>query len=249
MAKNQSIVRLSGSIDGVTYTDGKYGKESRSRTSLTKAKMDANPNFRVLRLVQRELTGYSKYGGLLRTGIRGEVRRIMGTRDVQRLNRQFILVKNSDIVNRLGERNVPTGLKTAVGKNYLNHFDFYGSTTVGAVVQRPFAIDMSSGEARIVGFNPMLDLVAPMGCTHVGFKSVMIGLDFDLMAESTTRSEMVTMPLDGPVVDLILQVDGLPVVSTNLFYLIQVLFYKEFGGLLELTELDYAAFTVMKIEA
>ncbi len=54
MDKNQSIVRLSGSIDGVTYMETKTGKQSRSRNSLNKAKMDANPKFRKVRMIQRE---------------------------------------------------------------------------------------------------------------------------------------------------------------------------------------------------
>ncbi|WP_432670704.1 hypothetical protein [Flavobacterium sp. SM2513] len=248
MARNQSIVRLSGFIDGVTYVETRTGKQSRSRSSLNKAKMNANPKFRKIRMIQKELTGFSKYGALFRLGIRSELRRVKSFMGVQRLNKRMVFIKNLDVTNRLGLRNVATGLLTVEGKNYLKNFDFYGMTTVSALVQRPFALDLSIGEARIDGFDVARDLIAPANCTHVSFKSVMIGLDFDLSVESTTRSSLVTMPLDAPVADLVLKTDTLPTVTTNVFYLVQILFYEEISGFLELTELDSAAFTLLEIE-
>ena len=109
-------------------------------------------------------------------------------------------------------------------------------------------VDLTIGEARIDDFNVGVDLVAPSNCTHVAFKSVMIGLDFELGKESTTRSQVVTMPLDGPAGNLVLKTDSLPVVSTNVFYLIQILFYEEISGFLELSALDSAAFTVLEVK-
>ena len=94
MAKNQSIVRLSGSIDGVTYTEGVNGKLSRSRSSLNKAKMDANPKYHRLRLLQQELAGYSRYGALLRSGVKSELARIKPFRGVQRLNKLLNEIKS-----------------------------------------------------------------------------------------------------------------------------------------------------------
>jgi len=247
MAKNQSIVRLSGSIDGVTYVETKTGKQSRSRSSLNKAKMDANPKFRKIRMIQRELTGYSRYGALLRLGIRSELRRVKSFRGVQRLNKRMVFIKNNDVTNRLGQRNVATGLLTVEGRNYMKNFDFYGMTTVSGLLQRSFDLDLSVGEARIADFDVARDLIAPANCSHVAFKSVMIGLDFDLGVESTTRSGVFTMPLDAPVADLILKTVTLPTVTANVFYLVQILFYEEISGFLELTELDSAAFTVIEV--
>lgn len=248
MAKNQSIVRLSGSIDGVTYVETKTGKQSRSRSSLNKAKMDANPKFRKIRMIQKELTGYSKYGALFRLGIRPELRKVKSFRGVQRLNKRMVFIKNNDVTNRLGQRNVATGLLTVEGRNCMKNFDFYGMTTVSALVQPSFVVDLSTGTARITGFDVARDLIAPENCTHVSFKSVMIGLDFDLGVESTTRSPVFTMPLDAPAADLVLQTATLPTVSANVFYLVQILFYEEISGFLELTELDSAAFTVLEVE-
>ncbi len=186
---------------------------------------------------------------MFRLGIRSELRRVKSFMGVQRLNKRMVFIKNLDVINRLGQRNVATGLLTVEGKNHLKNFDFYGMTTVSALVQLPFELDLSIGEARIKNFDVARDLLAPANCTHVSFKSVMIGLDFDLSVESTTRSNVFTMPLDAPEADLVLQTDSLPTVTANFFYLVQILFYEEISGFLELTELDSAAFTLLEIEA
>ena len=84
MAKNQGIVRLRGSIDGVTYTEGVNGRISRSKSSLDKTKMDSNPKFNVLRLYQKELRTFSKYGALLRIGITSELKQVKASREIGR---------------------------------------------------------------------------------------------------------------------------------------------------------------------
>lgn len=247
MAKTQGIVRLRGSIDGVTYTEGVNGRLSRSKSSLNKAKMDANPKFRTLRLLQSELGSYSKFGALLRSGIKGELARVKPYRGVQRLNKLLNTIKNEDTVNRLGERNVATGLDSARGRNLLLQFDFYGKSNVFSLLQRDFVVDFALGEARIDGFNPMVDLIAPTTATHVRFKSVFIGIDQEQGMVSAKRSPEIYLPLTTVVADLVLQTEGLPLISNRAFYLVQILFYQEINGFSELTGLDSAALTVIDI--
>ena len=247
MAKNQGIVRLRGSIDGVTYTEGVNGRLSRSKSSLNKAKMDANPKFNTLRMLQKELGMYSKFGALLRSGIKNELLKVKPFKGVQRLNKLLNQIKNADGVNRLGSRNVVEGLLTVKGKGLLTGFDFYGKTTVSSLMARDFVIDFATGEASITAFNPTEDLVAPVGATHVSFKSVMIGMDPDNFIISPKRSDEVYLPLSNVAADLILQPVDLPSVSTFVFYMIQVLFYKEINGFKELTALDFSALSILEI--
>lgn len=247
MAKNQGIVRLRGSIDGVTYTEGINGRLSRSKSSLNKAKMDANPKFNTLRLLQKELGMYSKFGALLRSGIKNELLKVKPFRGVQRLNKLLNQVKNADGVHRLGERDVTEGLLTAKGKGLLLGFDFYGKTSVSSLMSRHFVIDMATGEAAISLFSPADDLIAPPGTTHVGFKSIMIGMDPVNFIVSPQRSEEVYMPLNNAATDLVLQPADLPSVSTFVFYTVQILFYKEINGFKELAALDACALSILEI--
>lgn len=248
MAKNQGIVRLRGSIDGVTYTEGINGKLSRSRTSLSKAKMDANPKFHRLRLMQEELASYSRYGALMRSGVRSELARIKPFRGVQRLNKLLNALKNEDTVNRMGQRTVSRGLRSARGRNMLMDFDFYGKTKVSSLVEKKFSIDLATGEARIVDFNPFSDLIVPATATHVSFKSFFMGLDFDEALVSTARSPEVYLPIANVRADLILQTDGLPATTVALFYLVQIIFITETNGFREIDAMDSAALTLMEIQ-
>lgn len=245
MAKNQGIVRLRGSIDGVTYTEGVNGKLSRSRTSLTKAKMDANPKFRKLRQMQSELGSYARFGALLRSGAKSELVRVKPYRGVQRINKLFNEIKNADSVHRMGKRTVMEGLNSAAGRNLLLNYDFYGVTTVSALLEKEFVVDLATGEARIAAFNPVRDLFCPELTTHVVFKAVFIGLDSEQNVVSTKRSPEVNLPIANVEADLILQSAGLPDVSVALFYVVQVLFINEVNGFRELLEPN--AFTILAI--
>ncbi len=248
MAKNQGIVRLRGSIDGVTYTEGVNGKLSRSRTSLNKAKMDANPKFHRLRLMQEELASYSRYGALMRSGVRGELARIKPFRGVQRLNKHLNALKNEDTVNRMGQRTVSEGLRSARGVNMLMDFDFYGKTKVSSLIEKKFSIDLATGEAQILGFNPFLDLIAPVTATHVSIKSLFMGLDFREGLVSTTRSPEVYLPIADVRADLILQPDGLPATTAAIYYLVQIIFITEMNGFREIDSMDSAALTIIEIQ-
>lgn len=247
MAKTQGIVRLRGSIDGVTYTEGINGRLSRSKSSLNKAKMDANPKFETLRLLQSELGAYSKFGSLLRSGIKPELARVKATRGVQRLNKILNQLKNEDSVNRLGQRTVATALTTSRGKSLLTGFDFYGKSSVYSLLTKNFSIDETTGEASIVDFTPIYDVIAPRSATHMAFKLVTVCLDADDMLVTTSRSDEVYLPLSDASLDLTLTPETPPIATTFCFYIVQIIFFNEINGFKELVGYDSAALSIIKI--
>jgi hypothetical protein len=247
MAKNLGIVRLKGSIDGVTYTEGVYGSVSRSQTSLTKKKMDANPNFDTLRKYQREMGMYSKCGALLRRGLGMELRTVKAMRVMQRLNGVLNKVKNEDGVHPLGARTVQGGLQEARGRARVLGYDFYGRTTVMHLLDSVIELDEATGVVRLEDFVAGAMVKAPDRATHVELKAVMMGLDLEHEMVSVTRSEPVILPLDGVMGTVVLTPEGLPEVREVVLYMVQVLFHEEFNGFLELMGRESAALTVLQV--
>lgn len=247
MAKNQGIVRLRGSIDGVTYSEGVNGRLSRSKSSLNKAKMDANPKYEVLRLIQHELGLFSKFGSLMRSGIKNELSRVKPYKGVQRLNKILYQIKDEDRVHRMGERTVGEGLKSEKGKSLLKYFDFYGKTTVTALIDKELLLDPDTGVITIEKFDPMEDVIAPKNVTHLQLRSLVIGLDEENGIAEVRRSEEVYMPLETNTADVVLDPNGLPGVDRHLLFVVQVLFYKEVNGFRELTGTDSAALSIISV--
>ena len=247
MAKYQGIARLRGTIDGVTYLEGAYGRWCRSKTSLNKAVMDANPKYDTLRLAQRELGSYSRFGGLLRSGLRQQLRQVKPYRGMERLNKLLHQIKNEDLLHGLGERTVPTGLATERGRNLLLGFDFYGQTSVNNLPDREFELDPATGEALIPLFNPASELTTPAAATHVAFRSIMIGMDFEAGEVYSKASPVIYLSVDATAADLILQPGAPPEVSNLVVYVVQVLFYREVNGFRELG-VEGAALSVVGVE-
>lgn len=248
MAKNQGIVRLRGSIDGVTYTEGVHGRLSRSKSSLNKAKMDANPKYHMLRQLQKELGMYSKFGASLRSGFASELQRVKAFRGVPRLNQLLHAIKEEDALNRVGKRNVLTGLGTLKGRQHLTGFDFYGKTTVLSLLNRDFELDFTAGTATILQFEPEVDVQSPAKATHIGFKLILMGMSITTVEISTVKSAEVVVPMDQAPTDLILSTNGLLSVHDTMFGIVQLLFYQEINGFKELIALDSAALTLLTVE-
>lgn len=247
MARSQGIVRLIGTIDGVTYTEGVYGRIIRSKSSLDKAKMDSNPKYDILRLYQRELSLFSKYGSLLRSGISAELNQVKVAIGAQRLNKLLVKLKDLDRTNRLGARIVSEGMKTPRGKVILKNFDFYGNTKLSSLLSKTFELDKATGTISIADFNPAKDVFAPKKASHVQFKALLIGLDAETSKFCVQRSVAVNLALVDATADLVLAPIDLPRVTTQVFYVVQVLFYKETNGFQDLTARRSATLTILEV--
>jgi len=247
MAKTQGIVRLRGTIDGVTYTEGINGRLSRSKSSLDKSKMDSNPKYETLRLMQRELSLFSKFGSLMRSGIKSELARVKPYKGVQRLNKLLNQIKNEDTLHRMGERTVGEGLQSPKGKALLTNFDFYGKTSLNAVIDKAFTLNEATGVITIEKLNPKRDVLAPKNVSHLQLRSIVIGLDEGEAMAAVKRSEEVYLPIEDASADVVLDPGGLPVVDTQLLFVVQLLFFKEVNGFAELSGTDSAALTIVKV--
>lgn len=248
MAKNQGIIRLRGTIDGVTYVEGQNGRRSRSKSSLDKEKMDGNSKYNYFRLLQQELKLYSKYGALMRSGVKIELKRVKPYRGVQRLNKILNQVKNLDTTSQVGSRNVSLGLDGDQGKALLTNFDFYGKSTVNDTLDKPIAIDETTGVITLSNFNPMEEMIYPSNATHVQFKSQIMDLDGAELLEQHTQSNVVYLPINGTPNDVVLTPTSLPAGGDHRFYLLQILFYLEINGYKELIGTDAAVMSILKIE-
>ncbi|SFU53455.1 hypothetical protein SAMN05216480_10696 [Pustulibacterium marinum] len=248
MAKNQGIIRLRGSIDGVTYSEGQNGRTSRSRSNLDKDKMEGNSNFDYIRLLQQELSLYSKYGALLRSGVKLELNRVKATRGVQRLNKILNQVKNLDTTSPLGSRNVTNGLSGNAGKALLHGFDFYGRSSVYDVFETPFAIDEATGVLTITDLVPADAVIKPSAATHLQFRLVVMNLDGPELLEEHSSSNSVYLPFDDTTTTVTLTPTSLPTGGQTRFYVLQILFYLEVNGFKQLIGADSAALTIVQVE-
>lgn len=247
MAKYLGILRMRGSIDGVTYTEGVNGNRSRKRSSLDGEKMRANVNFTDVLKTQQELAMYAHFGKLLRDGVRADLKRIKAYRGVPRLNKFLNAIKALDTVHNKGERTVENGLNTAEGKQILTQFDYFGKTDVYSAMEAPFAIDDATGTLTISGLIPIEDLIVPDNATHVQFNSVVMSVGGAPDYCVARRSPKVYLPIDDTATDVVLTPTALPTGGAHLVYVLQILFYEEINGFKNLNGIDKCALTIVHV--
>ena len=231
MAKQKGIIKLKGTIGGITfYKTSLDGHLAREKGGIEASRIASDPAFQRTRENGSEFGRAGKAGKTLRTAFRGLLLNSADSRMVSRLTQQMVRVIQADVTNERGLRNVIDGeAELLVG------FEFNTRGKLGTSMFAPFTseIDRVAGEIKVdlVSFIPTNMISAPTGTTH--FKIISAGAEVDFEAESFVVAESATaiLPWDATPTAAINQVNQVTANSTKpLFLALGIEFYQEVNG-------------------
>ncbi|MFD1292375.1 hypothetical protein ACFQ5N_00890 [Lutibacter holmesii] len=230
MAKQTGIIKLKGTIGGISFYKTSDGHLAREKGGVEASRIANDPAFQRTRENGAEFGTAGKGGKVLRNAIRVLLQNAKDKRVVSRLTTDLLKIVKTDSTNARGLRTVADGnLDLLVG------FEFNTNGKLGATLFTPFvnAFDRVSGEATvsIAAFAPSVRIAAPTGTTH--FKMVMGAAEVDFSAEVSTfeSDETAVLPYDsalGAAIDL-----SATITANSTLPVIQVLgieFYQEVNG-------------------
>lgn len=231
MAKQKGIIKLDGTIGGITfYKSTQDGYLAREKGGVSADKIANDPAFQRTRENGEEFGRAGKAGKLLRNSIRAMLQNASDSRMVGRLTQKMVEVIQEDITNPRGQRNVIDG-----EAELLEGFEFNISGKLGTTLYAPFAgtIDRVAGTltANIPAFVPINMLAAPGGATH--FKIVSAGAEVDFENETFVIDTQATavLPWDSAATAVINLVNTVTANSTHpLFLALGIEFYQEVNG-------------------
>ena len=231
MAKQKGIIKLKGTIGGITfYKTSMDGHLAREKGGIEASRIASDPAFQRTRENGSEFGRAGKAGKTLRTAFRGLLLNSADSRMVSRLTQQMIKVIQADVTNDRGLRNVIDG-----EAELLIGFEFNVRGKLGTSLFAPYtsAIDRVSGEITIdvPSFIPTNMISAPSGTTH--FKIISAGAEIDFENESfvVAESETAILPWDATATVAINQLNQVPANSTfPLFLALGIEFYQEVNG-------------------
>lgn len=230
MARQKSIIKLDGTIGGITFYKSKDGYLAREKGGIPADRIRNDPAFQRTRENGSEFgrAGYS--GKVLRNSIRALLLRASDFRMVSRLTQQMVKVIQMDAVNTRGQRNVIDG-----EAELLQGFDFNINGKLGTTLFAPYQVtlDRVSGDAMvdIEAFVPGTAIAAPGGTTHFKLFSGAMEVDFENGSFVSKVSETEIYPWDGTEVPAVNMTNDLTPASTHpLFYVLGVEFYQEVNG-------------------
>ena len=230
MAQQKGIIKLDGTIGGITFYKSKDGYLAREKGGVSADKIANDPAFQRTRENGAEFGRAGKAGKVLRTSLRALLQNASDSRMVSRLTTEMLKVVQADAVNPRGERNVIDG-----EAELLQGFEFNINGKLGTTLYAPFtaAIDRVSGALTvdIPAFVPIHMLAAPGGSTHYKIISAGVEVDFENETYVMDTQDTAIQPWDATATAAINLANAVPAASTHpLFLALVIEFYQEVNG-------------------
>lgn len=230
MAQQKGIIKLDGTIGGITFYKSKDGYLAREKGGVSADRIANDPNFQRTRENGAEFGRAGKAGKILRTSLRALLQNASDSRMVSRLTQKMIKVIQMDAVNPRGERNVIDG-----EAELLLGFEFNINGKLGTTIYAPYTsnIDRPTGVlgVDIPSYIPSNMIAAPGGTTHYKIISAGVDVDFENETYVVDSNASAILPWDAVATTALTLTNTVTAASTHpLFLALGIEFYQEVNG-------------------
>ena len=245
MAQQKGIIKLDGTIGGITFYKSKDGYLAREKGGVSAERIANDPNFQRTRENGAEFGRAGKAGKVLRTSLRALLQNASDSRVVSRLTTEMVKVIQADATNPRGLRNVIDG-----EAEMLQGFEFNLNGKLGNTLYAPYTpnIDRPSGtlSVDIPAYVPINMLAAPGGTTHYKIISAGVEIDFENETYVVADNSSAILPWDATATTALNLTNTVTAASTKpLFLVLGVEFYQEVNG--QINKLKNGAFNALAL--
>lgn len=231
MARQTGIIKIKGTIGGMTFYKTQDGNLVREKGGVDASRIASDAAFARTRENGSEFGSAASAGKLLRDAVRTLMLVAADSKVTSRVTQVMTVVKNYDTTSARGERNVATGLTDAAAKAELKGFNFNIDSILNSVIYKPFNVNTATGVITIPGLVPLNDIAFPIGATHVALRGAWAKVDFADNTSEVEYTNTVNLPLDGASTNVTLTPAAVPAGATGLsLYFLAAEFYQEVNG-------------------
>ncbi|MFD2529172.1 hypothetical protein [Polaribacter marinaquae] len=245
MAKQTGIIKLKGTIGGISFYKTADGHLAREKGGVDKNRIQNDPAFQRTRENGSEFGRAGKGGKVLRNAIRVLLQNAKDKRVVSRLTKSLVAITKTDTTNERGLRTLQDG-----NLNLLEGFEFNLNGKLGATLFAAFTktFDRVSGDTTLdlAAFSPTVRIAAPAGTTH--FKVVMGASELDFVNETSTFENDETAILPYTAANTAAIALSATITANSTLPVVQVLgveFYQEVNG--EMYALKNGAYNALSV--
>ncbi|ABG58464.1 hypothetical protein [Cytophaga hutchinsonii] len=232
MARQKGLLKIDGTIGGMTFLRTKDGLIVKEQLPSTKSKFESDPKFQRTRENAQEFGMAGTSGKMLRDAIRSFMKNASDSKVTARLTQVMSFILKEDKTSARGSRNVATGIKTDKGKAFLRKFNFNIDALLGTILFKPLVLDPATGEITIDDLSPLNEIEGPQGATHVTLKSAFLSIDFATGKADVQYSLPVNLELTADRGILQLSPTKAPIITTDttVMHLLALEFYQEINN-------------------
>lgn len=248
MAKLKGILKIKGTLDDLTFY--KSGKDYLVRTKggVDGDRIANDPTFQRTRENGSEFGRAASAGKLLRTAVRNLMTNAKDRLVTSRLTKVMTQIKNLDTTSARGLRSAGIGIMEDAGKAFLKGFNFNIKAILSSIFFAQYTLDSATGEISITGLNPINDVVAPGGATHMAMKAGWTKVNFETGLFDTKISKAETFPINANLLDLTLKIEETPEGDGCNFHLLHIEFFQEVNGdLYSLKNGSYNSLSILEV--
>ena len=231
MAKLKSLIKIEGTIDGMTFyrnSEGEYLVKKKSEIS--KSRIENDPAFIRTRENGKEFGHVATSGKKFRRAISGLLFDIRDKTRISRLTQILAKVKNQDLTSVRGERKVWIGLATPEGKSKFKFFDFNKHARLNSVLKTSYSLDTTNGEITIADLNPLQNLGIPQGASHVEISAARLLFNLETEESNLELSNVENLLIENTTVDINLIFQSAVTGSGNEYYFLKISWFQELNG-------------------
>jgi hypothetical protein len=229
MARQSGLIKIKGTLDNVSFYKTKDGHLARMKTSVDGTRIASDPAFARTRENNSEFGTSASAGKLLRDAVRPLALNASDGRVTSRMTQLMAKVKNLDTTNNRGERNVAIGIADPSAPGLLKGFEFNKVAKLSSILYTTYTVDSATGIINFTNLNPIQDIVAPAGATHVTFSGGFAGVDFSIGDRELFKTNQENYLIDGTLQTFDLIPTGVPTMPNTLIIL-KMEFFQEVNG-------------------
>lgn len=245
MAKQQGIIKIKGTVGGLTFYNTQDGNLVREKGGIEKQRILNDPNFVRTRENMSEFGSSASSGKLFRNTFRSLMLNASDNRVASRVTKLMTEIKNLDTFSGRGFRNVGIGISNAAAPTLIKGFDFNAKSPLSTVFYGTYVLTTGTGDVNISNFTPANDLNYPQGATHVQLKSAIASIDFVAGTSEIQYSNPQVMSIDNFSSSFHLTPTAVPTIPGNMVYLMSLEFFQEVNG--NLYSLKNGAYNVLNV--
>jgi hypothetical protein len=246
MAKLKSLLKIEGTLDGMTFYKSQTGDYLvKTKSGVSKSRIDNDPAFRRTRENGQEFGHIASSGKQLRRALSAAIYDVKDPTMTYRLTKGMGKVKNLDTTSLRGQRKVGIGIQSPEGKTQLRFFEFNNKSSLDAVLRSDYVLDIPGNQITLPDMNPMQNLGIPQGATHVEFSAYLLDFDFETNVSSLQVSNKELKMITNLTETVTLIFSEPPSGTVNSFYALKVAFYQEMNS--ELYPLNNGAYNAFQL--
>lgn len=245
MAKQAGLIKVKGTLDNVTFYQTQDGHLVKMKTHIDGKRIAKDPAFARTRENGKEFGMAAKAGKLLRDTLRTMTVNSVRGRIAGKITQLMGQIKNYDLTNARGLRNVGTAISTSEGKNLLRGLEFNSSVLLGNVLLKPYVLDVTTGVISISDLLPANDIAWPQGATHFSLTGGFANIDFKSGSSDLKLTNVLNLAKDAPSTTISLTPTADPNGSGIHLYILKVEFFQSVNGIQY--SLKNGAFNALKV--